>query len=79
MKRRQGESILVGDDIEIRILNLGRSTIKLGIIAPKEVAISTKELKLVRETNRAAAQHDGFADLPGLARSVLRRADRQSS
>jgi carbon storage regulator len=73
MKRREGESILVGEDIEIRILSLGRSTIKLGIIAPRDVVITRQEVKLIREANLAAAETDAAADLPALARSVLRR------
>ena len=56
MRRRAGESILIGDDIEIQIIHVGESRIKIGITAPKSVAVSTKEVRLVRQQNLAAAQ-----------------------
>lgn len=56
MRRRAGESILIGDDIEVQIIHIGESRIKLGITAPKSVAVSLKEVKLVKQENLAAAQ-----------------------
>lgn len=53
--RREGESILIGDDIEIVILDIRRSKVKLGVKAPRHVIITTQEMKLVREQNLAAA------------------------
>jgi carbon storage regulator len=57
MRRRAGESILIGEDIEIRIMHIGESRIKIGITAPKSVAVSMKEVKLVGEENLAAQLH----------------------
>lgn len=54
--RREGESILIGDTIEIFILDIRRSKVKLGVKAPRNVAITTQEMRLVREQNLAAAQ-----------------------
>ena len=34
MSRRQGETILIGDDIEIVIAHISRSRVKVGIRAP---------------------------------------------
>lgn len=56
MRRRAGESILIGDDIEIQIMHIGESRIKIGITAPKAVPVSMKEVKLVADENLAAAQ-----------------------
>jgi carbon storage regulator len=55
MSRRKGETILIGDDIEIVITQIGRSRVKVGIRAPREMPVMARELKLVREENRAAA------------------------
>ena len=55
MSRRQGETILIGDDIEIVIAHLGRSRVRLGIRAPRETPVVAREVKLVREENLAAA------------------------
>jgi carbon storage regulator len=55
MSRREGETILIGDDIEIVISQIGRSRVRVGIRAPREIAVVAKEVKLVREENLAAA------------------------
>ena len=56
MARRCGESILIGDEIEIVIAHIGRSRVKVGIRAPRETPVLALELRLVREENLAAAQ-----------------------
>jgi carbon storage regulator len=66
MRRRAGESILIGDDIEIQIMHIGESRIKIGITAPKSVPVSLKEVKLVGQENRAAAQLRSVAALRSL-------------
>ena len=55
MSRRQGEIILIGDQIEIVIAHIGRSRVKVGISAPRETTIVAREVKLVRDENLAAA------------------------
>jgi carbon storage regulator len=42
--RKAGESILIGDNIEIIILETGEGSVKVGINAPKRVKILRKEL-----------------------------------
>ena len=56
MRRRQGEAILIGDDVEIQILDIGRTRVKIGITAPREIAVTTSEVRLVREENLVAAR-----------------------
>jgi carbon storage regulator len=55
MSRRQGETILIGNDIEIVIAHIGKSRVKVGINAPRQLTVLAQELKLVGEENRAAA------------------------
>jgi carbon storage regulator len=55
MCRQAGETILIGDDIEIVIAHIGRRRVKVGIRAPREVLIVAKEVKLVSQANLAAA------------------------
>ena len=55
MSRRQGETILIGDEIEIVIAHIGRSRVKVGIKAPRQVPVIAREVKLVCEENLAAA------------------------
>ena len=55
MSRRQGETILIGDEIEIVIAHIGRSRVKVGIRAPRQMLVLAREMKLVREENLRAA------------------------
>lgn len=67
MSRRQGDTILIGDDVEIVIAHIGRSRVKVGIRAPRNVPVIARELKLVREENlAAAAAHPSTSVLSGL-------------
>ena len=58
MRRRAGESFLIGGDIEIEILEVGPTRVKLGIVAPSELAITRKEVVLTRKENLTAAKPD---------------------
>jgi len=55
MSRHAGETILIGDEIEIVITQIGRTRVKVGIRAPREVPVVAKEVKLVQDANRAAS------------------------
>lgn len=72
IRRRAGESIQVGDDIEIQILEVGPTRVKLGIVAPQRVAVLRGELKLTREQNLAAAGGATESGILALARSLSR-------
>ncbi|HLY19880.1 MAG TPA: carbon storage regulator [Bryobacteraceae bacterium] len=71
MRRRAGESILIGDDIEIQILHIGESRIKIGIVAPKSIPVTMKEMELVRQENLAAAQVRSVAALRGMLDKLI--------
>ncbi len=69
ISRRAGESILIGEDIEIQVLETGPSRVKLGIKAPRAVPVLRNEVRLTRDQNRAAAQEIPLDLLaPALAR-----------
>ncbi len=61
MSRREGEVILIGEEIEIVIAHIGRSRVKVGIRAPRSTPVMAREVKLVGEENRAAAGLGGCA------------------
>jgi carbon storage regulator len=54
--RRVGESIFFGEDIEVKIMDLTPSRVKLGIVAPKQLGILRGEVLLAQQQNRAAAR-----------------------
>jgi carbon storage regulator len=72
MRRRTGESILIGEDIEIHITEIGRSRVKIAIDAPRHITITAKEVKVTREENLAALDVSA-GDLPALANVIAAR------
>jgi carbon storage regulator len=59
VSRKKGESILIGDDIEITIIKLEEGNVKLAISAPRSVTILRKELyKEVTDENKLAIFSD---------------------
>lgn len=55
LTRKPGESIMLGDDIELTVIGIEGEQIKLGISAPKEINIYRKEVYLnIKESNREA-------------------------
>ena len=56
IRRHEGQTVLVGDDVEIVIIECGGRRVKLGFRAPRQVAVTRGEVKLTREQNLAASQ-----------------------
>jgi carbon storage regulator len=55
LRRRPGESIFLGEDVEIEILEINSQGAKIGIRAPRDMVILRKELKVAADQNRASA------------------------
>ena len=73
IRRHSGEAILIGEDVEILVIDCGSGRVKLGIRAPKHVAVMRSEVRHTREQNLAAARAIGCPgfDLPGQAPSAV--------
>jgi len=57
--RKKGESLLIGEDIEITVIKVEDGSVKLAISAPRNVTILRKELyKEVQEENKSAVISD---------------------
>ncbi len=56
IRRKAGECVLIGDDIEIEVIEISSSRIKLGIQAPAEVLILRKEVQQAGLQNLAASR-----------------------
>lgn len=53
--RKKGESLLIGDDIEIKIVKVNDGSVKIAIEAPREKEILRKEVyEKVKTENKSA-------------------------
>src|SRR6478672_10532147 len=68
LSRQRDETIMIGDDIEVTVVDIRGDTVRLGINAPKEISVHRKEVyDAIRRENRAAAQVKP-EDLPGIGK-----------
>lgn len=56
LTRKKDESIVIGDNIEIKVVSIEDGKVKLGINAPKNIEIHRKEIyEEIQRENKAAA------------------------
>lgn len=57
LTRKVGESITIGDDIKIQVLEVKGKQVRLGIRAPKKYSIHREEIyQRIQDENKLAAQ-----------------------
>ena len=56
IRRRPGETIQIGGDVEILVIECGPGRVRLGIRAPREIPVLRGEVKATRQQNLAAAR-----------------------
>lgn len=68
LSRKKGESIMIGDQIEVKILSTDGDQIKLGIVAPKTVKVHRSEVfEAIQAQNQEALQ---TVDLTGILKNT---------
>jgi len=70
IRRRAGEAFLINGNIEVEILEVGSTQVKLGIIAPKEISILRKEIHVTGKQNQAASRNISSLELASLAHKL---------
>ena len=57
LSRQRDETIMIGDEVEVTVVDIRGDKVRLGITAPKEVTVHRKEVyEAIKRENRAAAQ-----------------------
>jgi carbon storage regulator len=67
LTRKENESIMIGDDIEVKVLDIKENQVKIGIVAPRAVAVHRREVYLAIQAENAqaasVAKIDGITNL----------------
>jgi carbon storage regulator len=72
--RKKDEGIMIGHDIEIKIISIGRDSVKVGINAPRHITIHRKEIYLaIEEENLKAAMEAIDDNRLDLIRNLIKR------
>ena len=57
LSRKVNQAIMVGDNVRVVVVAVDRDQVKLGIEAPREIAVHRSEIyEEIQRTNRSAAQ-----------------------
>lgn len=74
LTRRAGESIVIGGNIVVTVIEAGRDHVRIGVDAPRSVDVHRHEVYLaITEENHAAGRTDGTS-LPGVSGPVSAKA-----
>ena len=67
LTRRENESIMIGDDIEVKLLDVKDKQVKLGVMAPRHIAVHRREVyDAIQEENKHAAAPAEMPDISGM-------------
>lgn len=65
LTRKEDESIMIGDNIEIKVLELRENQVKIGIEAPRSIPVHRKEVYLsIKAENEEASRIEPPKDIP---------------
>jgi len=67
IRRRTGDGLVIAGNVEIEILEISPTRVKIGISAPDSITILRKEVQLTRQQNINAAHNISSATLSVLA------------
>ncbi len=59
LSRQKDESIIIGDDVEVTIVDVRGDKVRLGITAPKSISVHRKEVYEAIQREKKEAQQKG--------------------
>lgn len=80
LTRKQGESVFIGDNIKVTVVEVKGHQIRVGIDAPKEIRIYREEIyyQILEENKKAAALSEQASAIESLDK-VLEKAGKRIS
>ena len=79
LTRRAGEALRIGDEIEVTVMAVNGSQVRIGITAPRDIAVDREEIaeRKRRDREAAAAQAPARAVPSKAAPTVTSKAPRR--
>ncbi|MBF0543495.1 MAG: carbon storage regulator CsrA [Candidatus Riflebacteria bacterium] len=79
LTRKINEKIIIGDEIEIVLVDIGKDQVKIGINAPKNIKVHRFEVyEEIQRENREAAKSKKIDLLKELPADILRSIGKKS-
>jgi carbon storage regulator len=78
LTRKPGQSIMIGDGVEVQVLSVAGEKVRLGITAPRDVSIFRNEVYDRIESEHSSAGGDDKADDGGANEAVAHALERLS-
>ena len=73
LSRKKGESLIIGENIELQVVDIQGDKVRLGINAPRDVSILRKELREeIKQANKEAVASSPGISLDDLG-SILKK------
>jgi carbon storage regulator len=64
LSRKINESIIIGENIEIRVVEVAGKSVKIGIDAPRDVSVHRKEIyEAIKDENIQAANKENLISI----------------
>ncbi len=77
LARKPNQSIMIGDDIEIRVVDIKGDQVKIGITAPRNIAVHRKEIyDDIQAANIEASKATGKTDLSKIGNIIKKKKEK---
>jgi carbon storage regulator len=74
LTRKLNQSIKIGDDVEITVIEVRGDQVRLGVTAPRDVSVHRKEVYLqIQQENRAASAAPDALSVDSLSDAVTKQ------
>ncbi|NOX55299.1 MAG: carbon storage regulator CsrA [Planctomycetes bacterium] len=59
LSRKKDETIIIGDNIKVMVIDIRKDKVRLGIEAPRDVSVHRREVYEAIQKEKQAAEHGG--------------------